>query len=123
MGLALAGCAIRLDAEARGNAQRLLSQQRAARKAEAESAAPTERGRNAREFLDVLARSLSARLVHLEAARLLILRSADLQADRANSWSGCRCAEGWPEKGWEVPVRRFPRCVGARDPVEGFLRP
>ncbi|MGW1790489.1 hypothetical protein ACWCO0_13755 [Streptomyces tubercidicus] len=123
MGLALAGCAIRLDAEARGNAQRLLSQQRAARKAEAESAAPTERGRNAREFLDVLARSLSARLVHLEAARLLTLRSADLKADCAHSWSGCRCAGGWPEKGWEAPVRRFPRCVGAPGSGRGLSAP
>lgn len=88
MGLAPAGYAIRLDAEACCNAQRLLSQQRAARKAEAESAALTERGRNAREFHVVLARSLSVRLVHL------IQRSASLKADRANFWSGCRCAGG-----------------------------
>ncbi len=69
-GLALAGYVVRLDAEARGNStQRLLAQERVARKAEAESAALAERGRIAREIRDVLARSLSAQLVHLEAAR------------------------------------------------------
>ncbi|MEU9590631.1 histidine kinase [Streptomyces sp. NPDC048193] len=76
-GLALAGYVLRLDAEARGNAQRLLAQERAARAAEAESAALAERARIAREIHDVLAHSLSAQLVHLEAARLLIERGAD----------------------------------------------
>ena len=76
-GMALAGYALRLDAEARGNAQRLLAQERAARAAEAESAALAERARIAREIHDVLAHSLSAQLVHLEAARLLIERGAD----------------------------------------------
>ncbi|MEL5956085.1 histidine kinase [Streptomyces sp. CLV115] len=73
-GLSLAGYVLRLDAEARGNAQRLLVQERAARKAEAETAALDERARIAREIHDVLAHSLSAQLVHLEAARLLIER-------------------------------------------------
>ncbi|MFD0069161.1 histidine kinase dimerization/phosphoacceptor domain-containing protein, partial [Streptomyces sp. NPDC127574] len=76
-GLALAGYVLRLDAEARGSAQRLLAQERAARVAEAESAALAERARIAREIHDVLAHSLSAQLVHLEAARLLIERGAD----------------------------------------------
>ncbi|MEU3526605.1 histidine kinase [Streptomyces sp. NPDC038707] len=76
-GLALAGYVLRLDAEARGNAQRLLTQERAARAAEAESAALAERARIAREIHDVLAHSLSAQLVHLEAARLLIENGAD----------------------------------------------
>ena len=71
------GYVLRLDAEARGNAQRLLAQERAARAAEAESAALAERARIAREIHDVLAHSLSAQLVHLEAARLLIERGAD----------------------------------------------
>ncbi|MEV5202278.1 histidine kinase [Streptomyces sp. NPDC053720] len=73
-GLSLAGYVLRLDAEARGSAQRLLVQERAARKAEAETAALDERARIAREIHDVLAHSLSAQLVHLEAARLLIER-------------------------------------------------
>ncbi len=77
IGLALAGYVLRLDAEARGSAQRLLAQERAARAAEAESAALAERARIAREIHDVLAHSLSAQLVHLEAARLLIERGAD----------------------------------------------
>jgi signal transduction histidine kinase len=72
--LALAGYVLRLDAEARGSAQRLLAQERAARTAEAESAALAERARIARDIHDVLAHSLSAQLVHLEAARLRIER-------------------------------------------------
>lgn len=73
-GLCLAGYVLRLDAEARGSAQRLLAQGRAARAADAETAALDERSRIAREIHDVLAHSLSAQLVHLEAARLLIER-------------------------------------------------
>ncbi|MFB7272158.1 sensor histidine kinase [Streptomyces sp. NPDC056244] len=71
-GLLLGGYVLRLDAEARGSAQRLLAQERAARAAEAESAALAERARIARDIHDVLAHSLSAQLVHLEAARLRI---------------------------------------------------
>ncbi|MFE7570419.1 sensor histidine kinase [Streptomyces sp. NPDC057539] len=71
-GLLLAGYVRRLDAEARGNGRRLLAQERAARAAEAESAALAERARIARDIHDVLAHSLSAQLVHLEAARLRI---------------------------------------------------
>jgi signal transduction histidine kinase len=77
VGLALAGYTLRLDAEARGSAQRLLAQERAARAAEAETAALAERARIAREIHDVLAHSLSAQLVHLEAARLLIERGGE----------------------------------------------
>lgn len=73
-GLCLGGYVLRLDAEARGSAQRLLDQERAARVAEAGTAALDERARIAREIHDVLAHSLSAQLVHLEAARLLIER-------------------------------------------------
>ncbi|WP_442803921.1 sensor histidine kinase, partial [Streptomyces luteogriseus] len=77
IGIALAGYTLRLDAEARGSAQRLLAQERAARAAEAETAALAERARIAREIHDVLAHSLSAQLVHLEAARLLIERGGE----------------------------------------------
>lgn len=77
VGLGLVGYVLRLDSEARGNTQRLLAQERAARAAEAESAALRERGRIAREIHDVLAHSLSAQMVHLEAARLLIERGAE----------------------------------------------
>lgn len=68
----LIGYTLRLDEEARGAGFRLLAQERAARSAEAESAALAERARIAREIHDVLAHSLSAQMVHLEAARLLI---------------------------------------------------
>ncbi|MFD3921872.1 sensor histidine kinase [Streptomyces sp. NPDC058595] len=68
----LGGFTLRLDAQARGAGFRLLAQERAARAAEAESAALAERARIAREIHDVLAHSLSAQLVHLEAARLQI---------------------------------------------------
>ncbi|MEU9113394.1 histidine kinase dimerization/phosphoacceptor domain-containing protein [Streptomyces sp. NPDC048483] len=81
-GLAPAGYVVRLDAEARGNAQRLPAQERAARTAEAETAARAERGRIAREIHEVVAQSLSAQLVHPEAARQMIQRSTGLEADR-----------------------------------------
>ncbi|WTL50606.1 histidine kinase [Streptomyces sp. NBC_01497] len=69
LGTGLAGFVLRLDAESR---HRLKVQERAARAAEAESAALGERARIARDIHDVLAHSLSAQLVHLEAARLRI---------------------------------------------------
>ncbi|TQK51403.1 signal transduction histidine kinase [Streptomyces sp. SLBN-118] len=70
----LGGYSLRIDAQARGAGFRLLAQERAAREAEATSAALAERARIAREIHDVLAHSLSAQLVHLEAARLQIER-------------------------------------------------
>ncbi|MFI1397171.1 sensor histidine kinase [Streptomyces sp. NPDC020681] len=73
----LSGYALRLDAQARGSGFRLLAQERAAREAEATSAALAERARIAREIHDVLAHSLSAQLVHLEAARLQIERGPE----------------------------------------------
>jgi signal transduction histidine kinase len=75
--VSLGGYALRLDAEARGAGFRLLTQERAAREAEAVSAALAERARIAREIHDVLAHSLSAQLVHLEAARLQIEREPE----------------------------------------------
>ncbi|WP_157529939.1 sensor histidine kinase [Microtetraspora niveoalba] len=51
---------------------------RAARRAEAREAVLAERARIAREIHDILAHSLSAQIVHLEGARLL------LRADRAH---------------------------------------
>ncbi|MFF3398711.1 sensor histidine kinase [Streptomyces sp. NPDC002659] len=70
----LGGYSLRLDAQARGAGFRLLAQERAAREAEATSVALAERARIAREIHDVLAHSLSAQLVHLEAARIQIER-------------------------------------------------
>ncbi|MFI1016506.1 sensor histidine kinase [Streptomyces sp. NPDC020965] len=70
----LSGRALRLDSRSRGARSRLFAQERAAREAEAVAAALTERAGVAREIHDILAHSLSAQLVHLEAARLLIER-------------------------------------------------
>ncbi len=116
-GLALAGYVLRLDAEARGNAQRLLAQERAARAAEAESAALAERGRIAREIHDVLAHSLSAQLVHLEAARLLIERGAD----RDQILERVVAARGMAREGLAETRQALSALRGELTPVEDFL--
>ncbi|MFJ6075012.1 sensor histidine kinase [Streptomyces sp. NPDC093065] len=116
-GLALAGYVLRLDAEARGSAQRLLAQERAARAAEAESAALAERARIAREIHDVLAHSLSAQMVHLEAARLLIERDADRQQilDRVVA------ARGMARDGLAETRQALSALRGDLTPLEDFL--
>ncbi|MEW2484716.1 histidine kinase [Streptomyces sp. NPDC048411] len=120
-GLCLAGYVLRLDAEARGSALRLLAQERAARAAEAESAALSERSRIAREIHDVLAHSLSAQLVHLEAARLLIAREPsgefrDQVLERVVAARSMAC-EGLAETRQALSALR-----GEVAPVEDFLR-
>ncbi|MCI3933520.1 sensor histidine kinase [Streptomyces sp. AN091965] len=118
VGLGLAGYVLRMDAEARGNAQRLLTQERAARAAEAESAALGERTRIAREIHDVLAHSLSAQLVHLEAARLLIERDADREQVLGRVVAArAMAAEGLAETRQALSALR-----GEMTPVEDFLR-
>ncbi|MFF1452764.1 sensor histidine kinase [Streptomyces sp. NPDC058274] len=116
-GLALAGYVLRLDAEARGNAQRLLTQERAARVAEAESAALAERARIAREIHDVLAHSLSAQMVHLEAARLLIERGAgqDQILERVVA------ARGMAREGLAETRQALSALRGEMSPLEDFL--
>lgn len=116
-GLGLAGYTLRLDAEARGNAQRLLTQERMARAAEAESAALAERARIAREIHDVLAHSLSAQLVHLEAARLLIERGADRETilDRVVA------ARGMARDGLAETRQALSALRGEMTPLEDFL--
>ncbi|MFF9495238.1 sensor histidine kinase [Streptomyces flaveolus] len=116
-GLALAGYVLRLDAEARGNAQRLLAQERAARVAEAESAALAERARIAREIHDVLAHSLSAQLVHLEAARLLIERGAD----RQEILERVVAARGMARDGLSETRQALSALRGDLTPLEDFL--
>ncbi|PWI15015.1 two-component sensor histidine kinase [Streptomyces sp. Act143] len=117
LGLALAGYTLRLDAEARGNAQRLLAQERAARAAEAESAALAERARIAREIHDVLAHSLSAQLVHLEAARLLIERGAD----RDQILERVVAARGMARDGLTETRQALSALRGELTPLEDFL--
>ena len=116
-GLALAGYVLRLDAEARGNAQRLLNQERAARAAEAESAALAERARIAREIHDVLAHSLSAQLVHLEAARLLI----EGGADRDQILERVVAARGMARDGLAETRQALSALRGDMTPLEEFL--
>ncbi|WP_329290958.1 sensor histidine kinase [Streptomyces sp. NBC_01455] len=117
VGLVLAGYVLRLDAEARGSAQRLLAQERAARAAEAEAAALAERGRIAREIHDVLAHSLSAQMVHLEAARLLIERGAD----RATILERVVAARGMAREGLAETRQALSALRGEMSPVEEFL--
>ncbi|WP_030376392.1 sensor histidine kinase [Streptomyces rimosus] len=121
IGLGLAGYVLRLDSEARGNAQRLLTQERAAHKAEAETAALAERSRIAREIHDVLAHSLSAQLVHLEAARLLIQRSEDLEADRQQVLERVVAARGMAREGLDGTRQALSALRGEMAPVEDFL--
>ncbi|MET7482018.1 histidine kinase [Streptomyces sp. NPDC005538] len=116
-GLALAGYTLRLDSEARGNAQRLLTQERMARAAEAESAALAERSRIAREIHDVLAHSLSAQLVHLEAARLLIERGAD----RETILERVVAARGMARDGLAETRQALSALRGEMTPLEDFL--
>ncbi|MGW4979876.1 sensor histidine kinase [Streptomyces mirabilis] len=116
-GLALAGYVLRLDAEARGSAQRLLAQERAARVAEAESAALAERARIAREIHDVLAHSLSAQMVHLEAARLLIERGGD----REQILERVVAARGMAREGLAETRQALSALRGEMSPVEDFL--
>ncbi|MQS14289.1 sensor histidine kinase [Streptomyces kaniharaensis] len=92
-GLTLLGFLLRLDIEARGTARRLLAQERAARAAEAESVALAERARIAREIHDVLAHSLSAQLVHLEAARLMLDAGTDREQIRERVVAARRMAQ------------------------------
>ncbi|MGY5117429.1 sensor histidine kinase [Streptomyces sp. 900105755] len=117
VGMALAGYVTRLDAEARGSAQRLLAQERAARAAEAESAALAERARIAREIHDVLAHSLSAQMVHLEAARLLIERGAD----REQILERVVAARGMARDGLAETRQALSALRGELTPLEDFL--
>ncbi|MBL1085158.1 sensor histidine kinase [Streptomyces actinomycinicus] len=117
VGMALAGYVLRLDAEARGSAQRLLAQERAARLAEAESAALAERARIAREIHDVLAHSLSAQLVHLEAARLLIENGAD----RERILERVVAARGMARDGLAETRQALSALRGELTPLEDFL--
>ncbi|GGM99518.1 sensor histidine kinase [Streptomyces fuscichromogenes] len=117
VGMALAGYVMRLDAEARGHAQLLLAQERAARAAEAESAALGERARIAREIHDVLAHSLSAQMVHLEAARLLIERGAD----REQILERVVAARGMARDGLAETRQALSALRGELTPLEDFL--
>ncbi|MEU4209105.1 histidine kinase [Streptomyces sp. NPDC026206] len=117
-GVLLIGYALRLDEEARGAGFRLLAQERAARQAEAESAALAERARIAREIHDVLAHSLSAQLVHLEAARLLI----ESGAERQRVLERVSAARGMAREGLAETRQALSALRGELTQAEDFLR-
>lgn len=119
--LCLGGYVLRLDAEARGSARRLLAQERAAREAEAGAAALAERSRIAREIHDVLAHSLSAQLVHLEAARLLIEREPSA-AFRDQVLERVVAARSMAREGLAETRQALSALRGEMTPVEDFLR-
>ncbi|MFJ8751414.1 sensor histidine kinase [Streptomyces sp. NPDC102441] len=120
-GLCLGGYVLRLDAEARGSSQRLLAQERAARAAEAGTAALAERSRIAREIHDVLAHSLSAQLVHLEAARLLIEREPSAEF-RDQVLERVVAARSMAREGLAETRQALSALRGEMTPVEDFLR-
>ncbi|MFE3518746.1 sensor histidine kinase [Streptomyces sp. NPDC059166] len=119
--LCLGGYVLRLDAEARGASQRLLTQERAARNAEAGAAALAERSRIAREIHDVLAHSLSAQLVHLEAARLLIEREPSGEF-RDQVLERVVAARSMAREGLAETRQALSALRGEMTPVEDFLR-
>lgn len=119
--LCLGGYVLRLDAEARGSSRRLLAQERAAREAEAGAAALAERSRIAREIHDVLAHSLSAQLVHLEAARLLIEREPSTEF-RDQVLERVVAARSMAREGLAETRQALSALRGEMTPVEEFLR-
>ncbi|MBV2151630.1 histidine kinase [Kitasatospora sp. SUK 42] len=116
-GITLLGFLLRLDIEARGTSRRLLAQERAARAAEAESAALAERARIAREIHDVLAHSLSAQLVHLEAARLML----DAGTDRGQIRERVVAARRMAQDGLAETRQALSALRGELTPVGEFL--
>ncbi|KDN82823.1 sensor histidine kinase [Kitasatospora cheerisanensis] len=135
-GLGLLGYLLRLDSQARSAQRALLAQERAAQAAQAESAALAERARIAREIHDVLAHSLSAQLVHLEAARLMLDAGAERAEIRERVVAARRMAQdGLAEtrqalsalRGEFAPVAEFVAGLvaqaGAELTVDGVPRP
>ncbi|MGW2014111.1 sensor histidine kinase [Streptomyces sp. NPDC001927] len=114
----LTGYSLRLDAEARSAGFRLLAQERAAREAEAASAALAERARIAREIHDVLAHSLSAQMVHLEAARLQI----EAGAERETILERVVAARSMAREGLAETRQALSALRGDMAPVEDYLR-
>ncbi|MFD8482702.1 sensor histidine kinase [Kitasatospora sp. NPDC059673] len=135
-GLGLLGYLLRLDSQARAAQRALLAQERAAQVAQTESAALAERARIAREIHDVLAHSLSAQLVHLEAARLMLDAGAERAEIRERVVAARRMAQdGLAEtrqalsalRGEFAPVAEFVAGLvaqsGAELAVDGVPRP
>ncbi|MFI6288600.1 sensor histidine kinase [Streptomyces sp. NPDC051018] len=120
-GMLLGGYTLRQDAEGRGAGFRLLAQERAARAAEAVSAALAERARIAREIHDVLAHSLSAQLVHLEAARIQIEQGPE-GPFRDRILERVVAARGMAREGLAETRQALSALRGEMVPVEDYLR-
>ncbi|MFJ1795926.1 sensor histidine kinase [Kitasatospora griseola] len=116
-GLGLLGYLLRLDSQARSAQRALLAQERAAQVARAESAALAERARIAREIHDVLAHSLSAQLVHLEAARLML----DAGAERAEVRERVVAARRMAQDGLAETRQALSALRGEFSPVAEFV--
>ncbi|GAA4214646.1 sensor histidine kinase [Actinocatenispora rupis] len=80
MGMAILAYTMRSARQRAADAERLLESERQAREATARAELLAERQRLAREIHDILAHTLSAQVVQLEGARLLLSRGADTPA-------------------------------------------
>jgi signal transduction histidine kinase len=83
LGVSTIGVSIRAARERAASAEQLLASERQTREANARTHVLAERQRLAREIHDILAHTLSAQVVQLENARLLLARGADRDAVRA----------------------------------------
>ena len=83
VGFSMIGLSARVARRQADDARRLLDSERATREANARTQALAERQRLAREIHDILAHTLSAQVVQLESARLLLDRGAPADAVRA----------------------------------------
>ncbi|MGI5236588.1 sensor histidine kinase [Dactylosporangium sp. CA-139066] len=79
-GFAVLGAVVGTSRQRADQAERLLTSEKAAREAEARAQVYAERARLAREIHDILAHTLSAQIVGLQSARLLMLRGAPAEA-------------------------------------------
>jgi signal transduction histidine kinase len=79
-GFAILGATLGTSRQRAESAERLLASEKAAREAEARTRVYAERQRLAREIHDILAHTLSAQIVGLESARLLLRRGAGADA-------------------------------------------
>lgn len=77
MGAGVLAYSIRTARRRAADAERLLASERSAREATARAEVLAERQRLAREIHDILAHTLSAQVVQLEGARMLLIRRAD----------------------------------------------
>ncbi|GAA3448921.1 sensor histidine kinase [Dactylosporangium matsuzakiense] len=80
VGFAVLGVVVGSSRQRADQAERLLASEKATQEAEARAQVYAERARLAREIHDILAHTLSAQIVGLESARLLLRRNAPAEA-------------------------------------------